>query len=57
LSKAGWIKRVLFLADRNALVHQAKVNLNDYLPHLPAVDLTKRKKMTAAESYFRPIKP
>jgi type I restriction enzyme, R subunit len=24
LSKAGWVKRVLFLADRNALIHQAK---------------------------------
>ncbi|MFZ4102769.1 MAG: DEAD/DEAH box helicase family protein, partial [Sphingobacterium thalpophilum] len=44
LSKANWIKRVLFLADRNALVHQAKVNFNDYLPNLPAVDLTKEKE-------------
>lgn len=44
LSKANWIKRVLFLADRNALIHQAKVNLNDYLPNLPAVDLTKEKE-------------
>ena len=44
LSKAGWVKRALFLADRNALIFQAKKNLNDYLPHLPAVDLTKEKE-------------
>jgi type I restriction enzyme R subunit len=52
LSKAGWIKRVLFLADRNALVHQAKVNLNDYLPHLPAVDLTKEKEDDSSRIVF-----
>jgi type I restriction enzyme, R subunit len=52
LSKAGWIKRVLFLADRNALVHQAKVNLNDYLPHLPAVDLTKEKEDESSRIVF-----
>jgi len=52
LSKAGWIKRVLFLADRNALVHQAKVNLNDYLPHIPAVDLTKEKEDESSRIVF-----
>jgi len=52
LSKAGWIKRVLFLADRNALIHQAKVNLNDYLPHLPAVDLTKEKEDESSRIVF-----
>jgi type I restriction enzyme, R subunit len=52
LSKAGWVKRVLFLADRNALIHQAKVNLNDYLPHLPAVDLTKEKEDDSSRLVF-----
>ncbi|HAN77945.1 MAG TPA: restriction endonuclease, partial [Bacteroidales bacterium] len=52
LSKAGWIKRVLFLADRNALVHQAKTNLNDYLPNLPAVDLTKEKEDESSRIVF-----
>jgi type I restriction enzyme, R subunit len=52
LSKAGWIKRILFLADRNALIHQSKVNLNDYLPHLPAVDLTKEKEDASSRIVF-----
>ena len=52
LSKANWIKRVLFLADRNALIHQAKVNLNNYLPNLPAVDLTKEKEDESSRIVF-----
>jgi type I restriction enzyme R subunit len=52
LSKANWVKRVLFLADRNALVHQAKTNLNDYLPQLPAVDLTKEKEDDSSRIVF-----
>ncbi|HLO55530.1 MAG TPA: DEAD/DEAH box helicase family protein [Saprospiraceae bacterium] len=52
LSKANWVKRVLFLADRNALIHQAKVNFNDYLPHLPAVDLTKEKEDESSRIVF-----
>ncbi|MFM9950428.1 MAG: DEAD/DEAH box helicase family protein [Saprospiraceae bacterium] len=52
LSKANWVKRVLFLADRNALIHQAKVNLNDYLPNLPAVDLTKEKEDESSRLVF-----
>lgn len=52
LSKANWIKRVLFLADRNALVHQAKVNFNNYLPNLPAVDLTKEKEDESSRIVF-----
>lgn len=41
LSKAGWAKRVLFLADRNALLTQAKRDYGKYVPHLTTVDLTK----------------
>ena len=52
LSKANWAKRILFLADRNALIHQAKTNLNDYLPHLPAVDLTKEKEDESSRIVF-----
>lgn len=52
LSKANWIKRVLFLADRNALIHQAKVNLNNYLPNLAAVDLTKEKEDESSRIVF-----
>jgi type I restriction enzyme R subunit len=52
LSKANWAKRILFLADRNALIHQAKTNLNDYLPHLPAVDLTRQKEDESSRIVF-----
>ncbi len=52
LSKANWAKRILFLADRNALIHQAKTNLNDYLPYLPAVDLTKEKEDESSRIVF-----
>lgn len=52
LSKANWVKRVLFLADRNALITQAKNNLNDYLPNLPSVDLTKEKEDESSRIVF-----
>lgn len=52
LSKANWAKRILFLADRNALIHQAKSNLNDYLPHLPAIDLTREKEDESSRIVF-----
>lgn len=44
LMKANWAKRVLFLADRNALVTQAKRNFNDLLGHLSAIDLGKESE-------------
>lgn len=34
LSRRGWVKNVLFLADRNALVSQAKKEFAKLLPHL-----------------------
>ena len=40
LFKSNWIKRVLFLADRNALVRQAKNSFNEHLPDLSAINLT-----------------
>ncbi len=45
MTKCNWAKRVLFLADRNALVTQAKNNFTTYLPHLSNIDLTKEKEL------------
>jgi type I restriction enzyme R subunit len=44
LTKSNWIKKALFLADRNALVRQAKNAFNEHLPHLSAIDLTREKE-------------
>lgn len=52
LSKAGWAKRVLFLADRTALVRQAKNAFNTQLPNLPAVDLTREKETEDSRIIF-----
>lgn len=52
LSKANWAKKVLFLADRTALVTQAKNNLNDYLPNLPSVDLREEKEDIGSRIVF-----
>jgi type I restriction enzyme R subunit len=43
-TKCNWAKRILFLADRNALVTQAKNAFKEHLPHLSAIDLTKEKE-------------
>jgi type I restriction enzyme, R subunit len=52
LNKAGWNKRTLFLADRNALVRQAKNAFNNHLPYLPAIDLTKEKEDDSSRIVF-----
>lgn len=52
LTKAGWAKKILFLADRNALVTQAKKNFNKHLPNLTAIDLTKEEDDTASRIVF-----
>ena len=52
LSKANWAKRILFLADRNALIHQAQRNLLEYLPNLPSVDLTREKEDESSRIVF-----
>lgn len=44
LVKAGWVSRVLFLADRNALVRQAQNVFKDHLHSLSTVDLTRNKE-------------
>ena len=40
LMKAGWIKNVLFLADRTSLVRQAHKNFNKLLPNVTTTLLT-----------------
>ena len=50
--KANWAKRVLFLADRNSLVTQAKRSFNEQLPNLTAIDLTKEKADTTTRLVF-----
>lgn len=52
LTKCNWAKRVLFLADRNALVTQAKNAFKEYLPHLSAIDLTKEKEDKTSRVVF-----
>ena len=44
LTKCNWAKRVLFLADRNALVSQAKNAFKEHLENLSAIDLNQRKR-------------
>lgn len=52
LTKSNWVKRVLFLADRNALVTQAKNAFSEHLPHLSSIDLTKEKEDTGTRLVF-----
>jgi type I restriction enzyme R subunit len=52
LTKCNWAKRILFLADRNALVKQAKNAFNEYLPHLSAIDLTREKEDSGTRLVF-----
>lgn len=52
LFKNNWIKRVLFLADRNALVTQAKNAYAEHLPELSSVDLTREKENNTTRLVF-----
>jgi type I restriction enzyme R subunit len=52
LIKNNWVKRVLFLADRNALVRQAKNNFSEYLPELSSIDLTENKENETTRLVF-----
>jgi type I restriction enzyme, R subunit len=52
LTKTNWAKRVLFLADRNALVTQAKNAFTEHLPHLSSIDLTKEKEDNGTRLVF-----
>ena len=48
LQKCNWVKRVLFLADRNALLNQAGNAFKEHLPHSSPVDITKIKDDTTS---------
>lgn len=52
LLKKKWAKRVLFLADRNALVRQAYKNFAQHLPDVPIVNLVDEKNDAAARIVF-----
>ena len=52
MTKCNWAKRILFLADRNALVKQAKNAFNEHLPNLTAIDLTKEKENNTTRLVF-----
>jgi type I restriction enzyme R subunit len=43
LMRAGWVKRVLFLADRTALVNQAVAAFKAHLPNVTTVNLVTEK--------------
>lgn len=47
LTRASWVKNILFLADRTALVNQAKKNFSRLLPNLSVTSLTEAKKNKA----------
>lgn len=47
LQEASWAKRVLFLADRTALVSQATKVLVEQLPQVPVTNLLTEKNSTA----------
>ena len=48
----GWIKNVLFLADRNSLVTQAKRNFVNLLPDLSVTNLCEEKDNYSAHAVF-----
>ncbi|HLR89692.1 MAG TPA: DEAD/DEAH box helicase family protein [Balneolaceae bacterium] len=52
LLKNKWVKRALFLADRNALVRQAYKNFAVHLPDVPIVNLVEEKNDIAARIVF-----
>ncbi|MCI8327450.1 MAG: DEAD/DEAH box helicase family protein [Lachnospiraceae bacterium] len=52
LLKAGWVKNILFLADRNSLVTQAKRNFVNLLPNLSCTNLVEEKDNCNAHCVF-----
>lgn len=52
LLAAGWVKNILFLADRNSLVTQAKRNFVNLLPDLSATNLCEDKDNYNAHCVF-----
>lgn len=52
LLKKGWVKNILFLADRNSLVTQAKRNFVNLLPNLSVTNLCEDKENYSAHCVF-----
>ena len=52
LLEQGWVKNVLFLADRNSLVTQAKRSFVNLLPDLSVVNLCEDKQNYGAHCVF-----
>ena len=53
LLEQGWVKNILFLADRNSLVTQAKRNFVNLLPDLSVTNLCEEKdNYYSAWSFF-----
>ena len=52
LMKHNWVRRVLFLADRTALLNQAKKNFNKLLPNATLVNLVEEKEDENARVVF-----
>lgn len=52
LLEHGWIKNILFLADRNSLVTQAKRSFVNLLPDLSVTNLCEEKDNTTAHCVF-----
>lgn len=52
LLRYGWVKDILFLADRNSLVTQAKRNFVNLLPDLSVTNLCEEKENYTAHCVF-----
>ncbi len=52
LLNAGWVKNILFLADRNSLVTQAKRSFVNMLPNLSCTNLVEEKDNYHAHCVF-----
>ncbi len=52
LIRHGWVKNLLFLADRNALVTQAKRAFHNLMPNLSLCNLTEGKEEASARAIF-----
>lgn len=52
LLQAGWVKNILFLADRNSLVTQAKRSFVNLMPDLSCTNLVEEKDNYSAHAVF-----
>lgn len=57
LSRGKWVTNILFLADRTALVKQAKDGFKDYLPEMSLCNLCTNKDDRNARIIFSTIRP